>query len=206
MDTAAVPVDGPASKQARGDTPRRIRGDLRFLRMYVYTIPRTLGYRAPAGEDLNVSPAESVERIEGGLAIEARRYRLCALSVGALLLSMPILIAVLWSGMWWLPVQIYWWPFERGNYGLPFLSLFEWMAYLLLAAYAAITLGILQGGLMRTRCLGAEYRRLRDADPEWRDEIVRRVSAGDAPRTAFLLRKASVFSAYREAIDAIGNA
>ena len=203
---AATPAatDGLGTSPQRHDTPRRVRRDVRFLRLYVYTVPRTLTYRTPkSGEELDITPAESVSRIEDGLAAEAVRYRASLWAIVAILVALPLLSAFLWSGMYWLPVRIYWWPFDRGNYGLPFLSLFEWLSYLLLAAYFVVTWAILRDGHEQTRRLGAEYRRLGAADAATRDSVVALVAAGASPRTEFLLRKAPVFSAYREALDSI---
>ena len=204
MKAAAPGFSGaPTVERARRDTPRRIRRDLRFLRIYVYTVPRTLTYSTPkADAQSEVSPAQVTSRIEEGLAVEATRYRRCGWAIVALIAALPLLSGFLWSGMYWIPVRVYWWPFERGNYGLPFLSLFEWLCYLALAAYFVVTFALLSDGYAQTARLGAEYRRLLAADSATREQLIGVVSQGAVPRTEFLLRNAPVFSAYRDALDA----
>lgn len=203
--TAPAITDESAASRSRRDTPGRIRRDLRFLRLYVYTVPRTLRYPALATDAQQaVTPVENVARIENGLAAEARRFRRCGWAIVALIVTLPLLAAFLWSGMWWVPVRVYWWPFERGNYGLPFFSLFEWLCYLVLAAYFVVTFGLLSDGYVQTRCLGAEYRRLLSADDATRGQIVRVMREGASPRAEFVVRRAPVFLAYREALDRDG--
>ncbi len=202
--TPAAPelADEPEMPLVLRDTPRRVRRDLRFLRLYVYTVPRTLTYASPREDaERDVAPALTVARIETGLAAESTRYRWCAWAIVVLLVSLPLLSGILWSGIYWIPVRVYWWPFERGNYGLPFFSLYEWLCYLVLAAYFAVTFALLRDGRAQTGRLGAEYRRLLAADAASCDTFVELVDEGLAPRTEFLLRKAPVFSAYRAALD-----
>ena len=202
--------DGMSTSQSEGvsvpsrlNSRARVRRDLRFMWIYVYTVPRTLTYAAPVAEATGeVTSAQSVSRIEEWLAIEATRYRRCGLAIVALLAAIPLLAAFLWSGMSWLPVTVYWWPFARGNYGLPFFSLFEWLCYLLLAIYFVVTFQVLRGGRAQTRRLADEFRRLLAGDDARRTEVVSLVRGGAAPRTEFLLRKAPVFSAYRDALAA----
>ena len=208
MKTQASVLPVERDLPRREDSARQVRRDLRFLKLYAYTVPRTLHYSKPpadAGGDA-VTPAESLCRIEDGLAEEGTRYRLCAWAIVALLVALPALAAFLWSAMYWLPIRVYWWPFERGNYGLPFLSLFEWLAYLILAAYFVVTLATLREGYAQTHRLAAEYRRLISADPQWTAETVALVRGGEWPRTAFLLHRAPAFAEYRAALDAGGGA
>jgi hypothetical protein len=103
--------------------------------------------------------------------------------------------------MYWIPIRVYWWPFERGNYGLPFFSLYEWLCYLVLAAYFVVTFAMLRDGYAQTGRLGAEYRRLLAADAGTREELVGLVADGASPRTEFLLLRAPVFSGYRDILD-----
>ena len=85
----------------------------------------------------DAAPSAVVERVEDELHGEATRYRHALWAcIGVAL--MPVALAILaWSGLYWLPVRILWTPFERGSYGLPWLSLYEWIAYLCLAAFFA---------------------------------------------------------------------
>ena len=200
MTTTAITPRGAASAttaRAEARLARRVRSDLRFLRIYALTTRRITQYR-PHPEALLASetPSEIADRIEDGLIGEAWRYRAMGWCILALLLVLPLFAGFLWSGIYWLPVSIYWWPFERGNYGLPFLSLFEWMSYLALAAYFAVTGGLLSTSRDQTGRLGTEYRRLLDAPVESRRAIAEAIADGAHPRAEFVLRRSSVFSAY----------
>jgi hypothetical protein len=185
---------------AAANDPRRVRGDLRFLRIYVLTTLRITQYR-PHAESLAASetPADIADRVEDGLVGEAWRYRAMGWCILGLLLSLPLLAGFLWSGMYWLPVRIYWWPFERGNYGLPWLSLFEWLCYLVLALYFVVTGGLLSISHDQTSRLGTEYRRLLEAPVQERQPIADAVADTNHPRTEFVMRKSKVFSAYADA-------
>jgi hypothetical protein len=146
------------------------------------------------------SAASVVGRIERGLAGEAMRYRHVGWTILAVVLAPLLLSAFLWSGMYWLPVKYLWLPFERGMYGLPYFSLFEWGAYLIIAAYFVITWGYLHTSYDETGRLGTEYRRLADASPEYRNEVVEVLRDGAYPRTEFVLRKSKVFAEYAAAL------
>jgi len=198
--TAAAAIAPDPDPLAR---PRRVRADLRFLRIYALTVRRVTLY-PPHPEALAASetPCEVADRMEGSLAGEASRYRAMGWCILALLLMMPILAGVMWSGMYWLPVSVYWWPFERGNYGLPFLSLFEWISYLGVAAYAVVTAGLLYTSRDHTKRLGTEYRRLLEVGAEQRPAFAQAIADGAHPRTEFVLRKSHVFSVYAELLEA----
>ena len=205
--TAVVPPAGassplPEDARAFARRERRVRGDLRFLRIYALTTRRVTQYR-PHAEALasSESPAQIADRIECGLQGEAWRYRAMGWSILALLLMMPLLSGVLWSGMYWLPVRIYWWPFERGNYGLPWLSLFEWLCYLGLAAYAVVSGALLLTSHDHTCRLGTEYRRLLDASSDTRRAIAEAISDGEHPRAEYVVAHSPVFSAYKELLS-----
>jgi hypothetical protein len=121
--------------------------------------------------------------------------------LGVILL--PVLLSgFLWSAMYWLPVRIYWWPFERGNYGLPFLSLFEWLCYLILAAYFVMTGALLYTSHQETRKLGTEYRRMADMPAENRSAIAGILTDGAHERTRFLANRSPAFSAYAGLMNA----
>jgi len=206
MSAATVTRPGPTPSRAARDEAaraRRVRRDLRFLRIYALTTNRVMRYR-PHPESVLASddPHAVADRIEAGLAGEARRYRLMGLCVFAAIVAPPLLAGFLWSGMYWLPVRIYWWPFERGNYGLPFLSLFEWLCYLLLATYFTVAWGLLATSHAETRKLGTEYRRLAEAPAENRTGIAEAFSDGTHPRAQFLVRHSRAFEGYVELMDA----
>jgi hypothetical protein len=198
---AAAPTGVPASPGGREQArrARRLRGDLRFLSIYVHTIRRVMRYRPhPEALAAGNDPAEFVGRIEDGLAGEASRYRQMGWSILAVLVAPLALGAFLWSGMYWLPIRIYWWPFERGNYGLPFLSLFEWLSYLAIAAYFVVTGALLATSHDQTKRLGTEYRRLLDTPAENREAIVAAIGDGAHPRTRFVVERSPVFADFAE--------
>jgi len=188
-----APERRPRSEAARA---RRLRGDLRFLRIYALTTNRVMRYQ-PHPESVSASeePSAVADRIEAGLAGEAQRYRQMGWCILGVIAAPLLLSGFLWSGMYWLPVRIYWWPFERGNYGLPFLSLFEWLCYLVLAAYFAITWGLLATSHQATRKLGTEYRRLAETPEEDRAAVVEALTDGAHERALFVVRHSPAFSA-----------
>lgn len=177
---------------------RRLRGDLRFLRLYALATGRVMRYK-PHPESVSASddPGAVADRIEAGLAAEAQRYRLLGWSILAVIVAPVLLSGVLWSGTYWLPVRIYWWPFQRGNYGLPFFSLFEWLAFLLVAAYFVVAWGLLVASYAETRKLGTEYRRLADAIGDTQSGIAEALGDGEHPRALYVAQHAAVFSAFR---------
>jgi hypothetical protein len=203
--SAPVGVTPPAatgSKRADTARARRLRSDLRFLRIYSLTTNRVIRYK-PHPESVSASeePGAIADRIEGGLAGEAQRYRLMGWCIFGIVVGPVLLSGILWSGMYWLPVRIYWWPFERGNYGLPFLSLFEWLAYLMLAVYFVLSWALLVTSHSETRKLATEYRRLAEASGQTRIELAAAI-ANAHPRAEYVVRHSKAFSAYVELMDA----
>ncbi len=152
------------------------------------------------------APEALLGRIEDELAGEAHRYRhalWACLAIGV----MPVVLAVLaWSGLYWLPVRILWQPFERGMYGLPWLSLYEWVAYLLLAGFFAYGFALIAESHGSTRRLSADYRRLHASDPVGRERYAREVVSARLLRTAFVLRTSAAFAEYRPLLDAAEQA
>jgi hypothetical protein len=179
---------------------RRLRRDLRFLRVYSLTTMRVMRYPAhPESVSASEEPLAIADRIEEGLAGEARRYRAVRRWIIAAIVGPVLLSGVLWSGMYWVPWSIYWWPFERGNYGLPFFSLFEWLAYLMIAAYFVITWALLTASRAETRKLGTEYRRLLEVPAEQRADIAAALEDGAHPRAQFVVGHSPVLhAAYAE--------
>ncbi len=183
-----------------GDSPRRVRRDLRFVRWYAYTIRHVITRYCDGSEPGQEArqPAELLSRVEAEVAAECRRMRIMFRAIIAVLL-MPMLIAgFLWSGLYWLPVRILWLPFERGSYGLPLLSLFEWLAFLMLAAFLASSLAVIGDGLASTRRVSTDYRILGEASADERDAIVGEARTGAYPRSAYLLSRAKPFAAYAQ--------
>jgi len=137
----ATTIDTPVP----GDSPRRIRRDLRFVRWYAYTIRHVIRrYRRDVettGEQR--LPAHLLARVEVEVAAECRRMRIMFRAIVAVLLMPMVLAGLLWSGLYWLPVRIMWFPFERGIYGLPMFSVFEWLAFLMLALFLAGSLAVI---------------------------------------------------------------
>jgi hypothetical protein len=182
---------------------RRLRRDLRFLRIYSLTTKRVMRYK-PHPESVSASeePLAIADRIEDGLASEARRYRLVGWCIVGVIVGPILLSGLLWSGTYWLPVVIYWWPFDRGNYGLPFFSLFEWLAYLMIAAYFVVTWALLTASHAETRKLGTEYRRLVDLPAEQRSGIAAALDDGAHPRAQLVVRRSpALYSAYADSMD-----
>lgn len=194
---AAAPVGKTTPSANERRKLRRLRADLRFLWLYVHTTRRVCEYE-PHAAALAASdePVDIADRIEDQLAQEAWRYRAMGWCILALVVALPMLAAFLWSAMYWLPVRVYWWPFERGNYGLPFLSLFEWLAYLVLAAYFVVTGALLYASHTNTRRLSTEYRRLIDASDERRAVITEALVDGEHVRAEYVVEHSKVFSAY----------
>lgn len=187
---------------------RRVKRDLRFLRLYAFTVPTILRYRDD-DECLSAgsSPEEVLTRIESGLTGEAASYRTVGWMILAVLFMPVFMAGFLWSGMYWLPVNIYWWPFERGNYGLPLLSLYEWLCFLLLAAYFVGTWAVLRTSRAESRRLATDFRRLVSADDAQREAVARAV-ADDAqpyPRARLMLAKAKPFAPYAELLREYGG-
>jgi hypothetical protein len=179
---------------------RRLRRDLRFLRVYSAKTNRMMRYK-PHRESVSASEEALAiaDRIEGGLAGEARRYRMVGWCMVGVIVGPVLLAGFLWSGMYWLPVILYWWPFDRGNYGLPFLSLFEWLAYLMIAAYFVVAWALLSASHAEALKLGTEYRRLLEVSAEQRAEIAAALEDGAHPRARFVVRNSPVLhTAYAE--------
>lgn len=197
--TATVQIDTPATSLPDPviGASRRVRSDLRFLRIYVYTVKRAMSYR-PHEEASVADPSAKavVDRVELGLAGEAARYRAIGWTILVLLVAPLLLSVLLWTAMYWLPVRILWLPFERGMYGLPYLSLFEWFAYLILAAYFVVAWGYLLTSYDETSRLGTEFRRLEAATPEFREQVAGTIRCGGFPRTQFVLSRSSAFREY----------
>jgi hypothetical protein len=183
------------------ENPRRIRGDLRFMRLYAHTVKRSMVYHDHK-ETLAADPSATAvaERIECGLRGEAKRYRMVGWTILAVILAPMLLSAFMWWAMYWLPVKYNWLPFERGMYHLPYFSLFEWSAYLIIAAYFVVTWGYITTSHDETLRLGTEYRRLAAASPEYRAEIVEALRSGEYPRTECVVTRAKVFADYAEAL------
>jgi hypothetical protein len=178
---------------------RRVRGDLRLLRIYALTIPTVMRYTPdPEWAQLSQEPDKLLARLDAELAGEASRYRALFVACVAVLLMPGLLGAFLWSGLYWLPVRILWFPFFRGEYGLPWLSLFEWLAFLFLAVFLAYGWWLLRISHAETRRMSADLAVIGGAEPGKRDAIAREARVGDYPRAALLLRRAAPLSAYRE--------
>jgi phytoene dehydrogenase-like protein len=181
------------------NTERRVRGDLRFLRIYALTIPTVMRYRPDAAwAALSAEPGELLTRLESELAGEASRYRALLVACIAVLLMPGVLAAFMWSGLYWLPLNVIWLPFFRGEYGLPWLSLFEWLAFLLLVAFLVYGWALLRTSRTETRRMAADLAVIGSAPPVERGAIAREALDGNHPRSELLLRKAVPLSAYRE--------
>jgi hypothetical protein len=107
--------------------------------------------------------------------------------------------------MYWLPTRYYWWPFARGNYHLPLFSVYEWFAYLGLAAYFVVSVALLYTSHDHTRMLGTEYRRLLGADEAAREEFAAAIRDGSHPRTSYLVRRSPVFAEYHALLEQEGG-
>lgn len=197
-DRSSAGSNDPLATPVPGDSPRRVRSDLRFIRWYAHTVPHVIRrYRDDAiACDPLWSPEELLTSIEVEVAAECRRMRIMFRAILAVVL-MPILLGgFLWSGLYWLPVTVLWLPFERGVYGLPWFSLFEWLAFLMLATFLAGSLAVIVEGFASTRRVSTDYRRLEDAPAEERSEIADAARSGNFPRGEYLLGHAKPFAAY----------
>jgi phytoene dehydrogenase-like protein len=184
------------------NTERRVRGDLRFLRIYALTIPTVMRYSPDAAwAALSPEPGELLARLESELAGEASRYRALLVACVAVLLMPGLLAAFLWSGLYWLPLNVVWQPFYRGEHGLPWLSLFEWLAFLLLAAFLVYGWALLRTSRTETRRMAADLAVVGSAPDTQREAIAREASAGNHPRAELLLRRAAPLSVYRELLS-----
>jgi len=171
---------------------------MRFVRWYAYTIRHVIQRYSDAAQTAVEQrlPAELLSRVEVEVAAECRRMRIMFRAIVAVVLMPMLLAGFLWSGLYWLPVRILWFPFERGSYGLPLFSLFEWLAFLMLAVFLAGSLAVIIEGLASTRRVSTDYGLLGDASAEERVAIAREAHSGAYPRSAYLLSQAKAFSAY----------
>lgn len=188
-----------ASSGIVADSPRKVRRDLHFLRWYAHTVKHVMKrYRdAPTAIGGDRSPETLLASVEREVAAECHRMRAMFGAILAVALMPILLAAFLWSGMYWLPVRILWFPFERGAYGLPLFSLYEWLAFLFLAAFVAYASVMLAGGLDSTRRVSTDFRQLRDASPAEQAAISHVAASGGFPRATFLLGRALPFVAFR---------
>lgn len=168
------------------------------MRWYAHTIRHVIErYRDAEGElPGDSSPAELLSRVEVEVAAECRRMRIMFRAILAVLLMPMLLAGFLWSGLYWLPVRILWFPFERGSYGLPLFSLFEWLAFLMLALFLAGSLAVIIDGIASTRRVSTDYRLLAEATAEERVSIASEARSGVYPRSAYLLSRAKPFAEY----------
>lgn len=198
----------PPASAIPGDTQRRVRRDLRFVRWYAYTIKHIIT-RYHDGTDAGGAeqPAELLSRVEAEVAAECRRMRIMFRAIIAVVLMPMLLAGFLWSGLYWLPVRILWFPFERGSYGLPLFSLFEWLAFLMLAAFLAGSLAVIFEGLTSTRRVSTDFRHLGEASAEERIAIAREAHSGAYPRIAYLLSRSKPFADYAQLMssDSFGH-
>lgn len=179
-------------------SPKAVRRDLRFLRWYAHTVKHVmLRYRA-AAHMLNAStePGNVLGRVERELAAESRRMRWMLRAIVAVVLMPFLLAGFLWSGMYWLPVTIPWFPFEREMYGLPAYSLFEWFAFLSLAAFLVFSAAVIVDGYASTRRISADYQHLADLDSAGQLAIADEARSGLFPRATLVLARAKPFEAY----------
>ena len=177
----------------------RERSDLRLLRIYAFTIPTVMRYKPDlAWAELSPEPGQLLGRLDSELAGEASRYRALFAAIIAVVLMPGLLAGFLWSGLYWLPVRIPWFPFFRGEYGLPWLSLFEWLAFLCLAAFLVYGWALLRTSRDETRRMAADLAVIGSAGPDEREAIAQEALTGSYPRAELLLRKAAPLSAYRE--------
>jgi len=184
--------------------PRAVARDLRYLWIDVRVAGSTMKHKPDtATEAASADPADIVDRIETELAGEATRYRYALYASIAVIVMPAALAAFAWSGLYWLPVRIMWFPFERGYYGLPWLSLYEWVAYLLLAVFFVVGFALVSLSHGATRRLSSDYRRLAAADDIARVSLVAAVRAANLKRTELLMRSSSVLAPYRDAFEAL---
>ncbi len=190
-------------ERARRDAPKTVKRDLAMLWIDARLAGSTMKRRPDAAVlAADAAPSAVVDRVEDELHGEATRYRHALWAcIGVAL--MPVALAILaWSGLYWLPVRILWTPFERGSYGLPWLSLYEWIAYLCLAAFFAYGVALIADSHGSTRRLSADYHRLADTDAESRERFAREVVSAKRRRTELVLRTSRVFADYSPLLDA----
>lgn len=196
-------MTGPSTAdRARRDAPACVRRDLPLLWIDVRFASATLK-RHPDAAVLAAdgSATAVVDRVEDELHGEATRYRHALWACIAVGLMPFLLAAFAWSGMYWLPVRIPWYPFERGLYGLPWLSLYEWFAYLFLAVFFAYAIALIAESAASTHRLSADYHRLVDAGARAREDFAREVASAKRPRTELVLRRSAVFADYLPLLD-----
>jgi hypothetical protein len=193
-----------ATRRPDRDDARIVKRDLRYLWIDVRFAHSAMKHR-PADETVAASgaPHEVVDRIESELAGEANRYRWALYACIAVALMPAILSGVAWSALYWLPVTIFWFPFDRGYYGLPWLSLYEWTAYLFLALFFAFGFALVAESHGATRRLSADYHRLADADDPARADLAAEVRRGGLARTELMMRSSGVFTPYVALLDAV---
>lgn len=177
---------------------RTLRRDLRFLRWYVHTVKHVmLRYSSDAATAAaSTDPDDLLGRVERELVAESRRVRHLANAILGVILMPFLLAGFMWSSLYWLPVRIMWFPFERGAYDLPWLSLFEWFAFLSLATFLVYSIALLADGLASTRRVSTDFRHLAQAGGTERIAIAEAAKSGHFPRAAFLLGHATPFEAY----------
>jgi hypothetical protein len=197
-------VNGSAPEErARRDAPDTVKRELAMLWIDARLAGSTMKRRPDAAVLASDAAASAVvDRVEDELHGEATRYRHALWACIAVAL-MPVALAIFaWSGLYWLPVRILWTPFERGSYGLPWLSLYEWIAYLCLAAFFAYGFALIAESHGSTRRLSADYHRLADTDAASRELFAREVVSAKRRRTELVLRTSRVFADYPALLDA----
>jgi hypothetical protein len=190
------------SHRENRDEPSVVRRDLKYLWADARYAGPTMKHRPdPEVEAASAAPGDVVDRIETELAGEAMRFRYALYASIAAILAPVLLSWLAWSALYWLPVTVFWFPFERGYYGLPWLSLYEWMAYLLLALFFAFGFALVAESHGAVRRLSADYRRLASADDAERRAFVAAIRDGGLARTELVLRGSGVFSEYVGLLD-----
>jgi hypothetical protein len=196
---------GPAGPARHDRELKAIRRDLPFLWIDARIAHATMKHRPDAAvEAASASPRDVVERVEHELAGEATRYRYAFYACIGVCLMPFLLSGLAWSALYWLPVTIFWFPFERGYYGLPWLSLYEWVAYLFLALFFVAGFALVVESHYATRRLSADYRRLADADEAGRRSFAAAVLRAGLARTELVLRSSAVFAEYVPALEEYG--
>jgi hypothetical protein len=201
-----VTATDATAARARRDTPRIARRDLKYLWIDVRFAGSTMKHEPDSATEAASSlPDDVVDRIETELAGEADRYRYALYACIAVILMPGALAAFAWSGLHWLPVRVMWFPFDRGYYGLPWLSLYEWVAYLLLALFFVVGFALVALSHTATRRLSSDYRRLAGADEAGRRDFAAAVRRAGLARTELVMRSSRVFADYRAALDAVAS-
>jgi hypothetical protein len=181
--------------------PHRVRADLVFLRPDLHRPGLVLRSRPdPATLETPDDPGSVVLRVETSLAEEATRYRWIAL-LGLCMSLLPSVIArITRYYVDYVPVRFLVDPYWRGRY-VPFVSIYEAISFfflvMLLISAASYILESIEAG----RRTGVDYRRMRDASPTQREELVSVLGTGRWPRTRMLLLKGRGFEAYRPMLD-----